>query len=94
MSTNTFQITLERQDILAHYQQLVWNVEDLRASRWPSAEEHGQAVNAAIDEQVAFRDLHEITIQELTAWRNRKSLKATSVTQAVDMLSAAIGASK
>lgn len=71
---------MSRTELLRQYQELVTktHIADMGRDRI--------AMNIAVAEQMNFRQLHNITIPEMTAWSKRNTQTATSVEHAVELL--------
>lgn len=72
---------MSRTEILRQYEELVINthIADMGRNR--------EAMSLAIAEQMNFRQLHNITIPEMTAWTKHNVKRAESVSHAVQLLS-------
>lgn len=82
-------ITLERGAILDHYIDMMARIDDMRHCKaFGAVDEQAAALNSATADLMAFRDLHDITIQELGAWSKRNVQVASSVKHAVQLLGA------
>jgi len=86
MSNVNTLISLERGAVLDHYIKLMSQLDDLHHGYSVNGAERAAAINSATSDLMDFRDQHDITIPELTAWRNRNVKKATSVSHAIQLL--------
>lgn len=83
-----FTFTLERQALLAHYEKLLFAIEDTQhQNRMQWNAERDAEVSALTADALQFRDQHDITIAELNSWKKRNVKRASSVQHAVQLLS-------
>lgn len=83
-----FTFTLERQALLAHYESLLYAIEDTQTEiRMQYNPERNAEVSALTADALHFRDQHDITIAELNSWKKRNVQRASSVQHAVQLLS-------
>lgn len=83
-----FNLTLERQALLAHYEKLLFAIEDTQhQNRMHWNPERNAEVSALTADALHFRDMHDITIAELNSWKKRNVKRASSVQHAVQLLS-------
>lgn len=83
-----FTLTLERQALLAHYEKLLFAIEDTQhQNRMQWNAERDAEVSALTAEALHFRDMHDITIAELNSWKKRNVKRASSVQHAIQLLS-------
>lgn len=83
-----FTFTLERQALLAHYEKLLFAIEDTQhQNRMQHNAERDAEVSALTADALQFRDQHDITIAELNSWKKRNVKRASSVQHAVQLLS-------
>lgn len=82
------QFSLERQALLAHYENLLFAIEDKQTeNRMHYNPERNAEVSALTADALHFRDQHDITIAELNSWKKRNVQRASSVQHAVQLLS-------
>lgn len=79
-------ISLERGAVLDHYIRMTAELDDLHHSQHVNGWERSAAISSKTADLMAFRDNNNITIPELTEWRNRGVKKATSVAHAIHLL--------